>query len=82
MKNTDFTANDLGILTAHLVIAAEAAGVSSCILGWRNEETLREALGIRDPVRIPVVVAIGYAKAGDPVRPKNRKPLEETFLLL
>lgn len=82
MKNTDFTANDLGILTAHLVIAAEAAGVSSCILGWRNEEKLREALGIRDPVRIPVVVALGYAKAGDPVRPKNRKPLEETFLLL
>lgn len=81
MKNTDFTANDLGILTAHLVIAAEAAGVSSCILGWRNEEKLREALGIRDPVRIPVVVALGYAKAGDPVRPKNRKPLEETFLL-
>lgn len=82
MKNTDFTANDLGILTAHLVIAAEAAGVSSCILGWRNEEKLREALGIRDPVRIPVVVALGYAKAGDPVRPKNRKSLEETFLLL
>ena len=82
MKNTDFTANDLGILTAHLVIAAEAAGVSSCILGWRNEEKLREALGIRDPVRIPVVVALGYAKVGDPVRPKNRKPLEETFLLL
>ena len=82
MKNTDFTANDLGILTAHLVIAAEAAGVSSCILGWRNEEKLREALGIRDPVRIPVVVALGYAKAGDPDRPKNRKPLEETFLLL
>ena len=82
MKNTDFTANDLGILTAHLVIAAEAAGVSSCILGSRNEEKLREALGIRDPVRIPVVVALGYAKAGDPVRPKNRKPLEETFLLL
>lgn len=82
MKNTDFTANDLGILTAHLVIAAEAAGVSSCILGWRNEEKLRKALGIKDPVRIPVVVALGYAKAGDPVRPKNRKPLEETFLLL
>ena len=82
MKNTDCTANDLGILTALVVMAAEAAGGSSCILGWRNEEKLREALGIRDPVRIPVVVALGYAKAGDPVRPKNRKPLEETFLLL
>ena len=82
MKNTDFTANDLGILTAHLVLAADAAGVSSCILGWRDEEKLRSALSLKDNVRIPVVVALGYAKADDPIRPKKRKPFEETFTIL
>lgn len=82
MKGTDFTANDLGILTAHLVLAADAAGVSSCILGWRNEEKLRAVLGVGEKLRIPVVVALGYAKADDPVRPKKRKPLEETFTVL
>ena len=82
LKGTDFTANDLGILTAHLVLAAEGAGLASCILGWRDEDKLRAALGIREKVRIPVVVALGYAEAGDPIRPKKRKPLEETFTIL
>lgn len=82
MKNTDFTANDLGILTAHLVLAADAAGVSSCILGWRDEEKLRGLFGLKEQVRIPVVIALGYAKADDPIRPKKRKPFEETFTIL
>ncbi len=82
MKDTDFTANDLGILTAHLVLAAEGAGLASCILGWRSEEKLRAALGIMEKVRIPVVVALGYAKEDDPIRPKKRKPYEETLTIL
>ncbi len=81
MKGTDFTANDLGILTAHLVLAADAAGVASCILGWRNEEQLRALLGLGDKTRIPVVVALGYPKTED-IRPKQRKPLSETFTIL
>ena len=43
-KNTDFLHNDIGIMTAHLVLAAEAAGLATCILGWRSEEKLRAAL--------------------------------------
>ncbi len=82
MKDTDFTANDLGILTAHLVLAADAAGLASCILGWRNEDKLRGVLSIREKVRIPVVVALGYAKEDDPVRPKQRKPFGETLTIL
>lgn len=82
MKGTDFTANDLGILTAHLVLAADAAGLSSCILGWRNEDRLREVLGVGKETHIPVVVALGYAKEDDPIRPKKRKPYKETLLIL
>ena len=82
MKGTDFTANDLGILTAHLVLAADAAGLSSCILGWRNEDRLCEVLGVGKETHIPVVVALGYAKEDDPIRPKKRKPCEETLLIL
>lgn len=81
-KDTDFTANDLGILTAHLVLAAEAAGLATCILGWRNEKALRAALGLSDKTRVPHVVALGYPADGYPVRPKNRKPTEETFTLI
>ena len=82
MKGTDFTANDLGILTAHLVLAADAAGLSSCILGWRNEKKLCAALGIPEKTAIPVVVALGYPADGYEIRPKKRKSLEETLLIL
>ena len=81
-KDNDFTANDLGILTAHLVLAAESAGLGSCILGWRNEKELQTLLGVGKNVRIPHVVALGYPPEGYETRPKKRKPLEETFLAI
>lgn len=82
LKDNDFLHNDIGILVAHLVLAAEAAGLGSCILGWRNEKTLRTALELDDKAKIPEVVAIGYPEEGYPVREKKRKPLEDTFSFL
>ena len=75
----EFTANDLGILTAHLILAAESAGLKTCILGWRNEEKLRAVLGLAKDARIPEVVAVGYPKEGYHVREKKRKPTEKTL---
>ncbi len=80
-RENEFIANDLGILTAHLVLAAETMGVGSCILGWRQEDELRNALGLPQGARIPVVVALGYT-AEDTVRAKVRKPLSETYFRL
>ena len=82
LKDNDFLHNDIGILVGHLVLAAEAAGLGSCILGWRNEKTLRTALGLDEKAKIPEVVAIGYPEEGYPVREKKRKPLEETYVFL
>ena len=82
LKDQNFTPGDIGIMTAHLVLAAEAAGLASCILGWRSEKKLRPLLGLPEEVRIPCVVALGYAKEDDPIRPKKRKPTEETLTFL
>lgn len=81
-KENEFVKNDLGILTAHLTLAAEAAGVGSCILGWRDEEKLRSLLGLEKGAVIPEVVVLGYPAEGYPVREKKRKPLKDTFALL
>lgn len=81
-KDNDFTHNDIGILTAHLVLAAEAAGLQSCILGWRNEKKLCEALNLSKDVRIPEVVALGYATEGYELRPKKRKDDRETLVFI
>lgn len=81
-KENEFVRNDLGILTAYLVLAAQAAGVGSCIIGWRDEDKLRGLLGLKEKVRIPLVVALGYPAEGYPVREKKRKPQDETFALI
>lgn len=82
MTGTDFTANDLGIFTAHLVLAADAAGLASCILGWRDEKALCKVLGLPEKTQIPVVVALGYAEDGYEIREKKRKSLDETLVML
>lgn len=81
-KENEFLRNDLGILTAHLILAAESLGVGSCILGWRNEEKLREILQLGKKSLVPEVVVLGYPAEEYPVREKKRKPLDETFTLL
>lgn len=78
----DFVHNDIGILTAHLILAADAAGLGSCILGWRNEKAIRAALDLGEKARIPHVVAIGYPPEDYPVRPKKRKDTKDVFTFI
>ena len=81
-KDNDFTHNDIGMLTAHLVLAAEAAGLQTCILGWRNEKKLQEALGLPKGTKIPHAIAVGYATEGYEVRDKKRKNEKDTLFFV
>ena len=78
LTGRDFVGNDLGLMCAHLVIAAEAAGISTCILGNFNEKKLKELLDIPEKHKVCLVVAMGYAKADDVIRTKKRKDVSET----
>lgn len=82
VKGNDFLRNDLGILTAHLVLAADAAGLGSCIIGWRDEKKVREVLGIDKNLYVPLVVSLGYPPEGYETREKKRKPLDNVFQLI
>ena len=75
VKDQDYRSIDIGIASAHLVLAAAERGLASCILGWFDEKKLRELLGVKGRIRL--VIALGYAAEGDPVRPKKRKTLDE-----
>ncbi len=72
---------DLGIATAHICLAATEQGLSSCIVGWMDEQKLHELLLIPQDTPIRLILCIGYA-ANDTLRPKKRKELAEitTFL--
>lgn len=74
MKN-DYRSMDIGIVTAYLTAEAAAQGLGTCILGWLDNDKLRSLCGLEGTARL--VIAMGYAKEGDPLREKKRKPMEE-----
>ena len=75
VKNNDYRSIDIGIATAYLTAEATAQGLSTCILGWLDDEKLRSLCGLEYPVRL--VITLGYAKECDKLRDKKRKELAE-----
>lgn len=75
VKQKDYAQMDLGVVAAHITLAAHAEGLGSCILGWFNEPRMRELLSIPNSKRVWLDIAIGYSV--QPLRPKKRKLLED-----
>lgn len=79
VKGNDYRSMDIGIAAAYLTAEATAQGLSTCILGWLDDEKLRSLCGLDHPVRL--VITLGYAKADDKLRNKKRKDLEDLFTI-
>lgn len=75
VKNNDYRSIDIGIVAAYLTAEAAAQGLSTCILGWLDDGKIREICGLNYPVRL--VITLGYARDGDPLRKKVRKDMTE-----
>ena len=75
VKNNDYRSIDIGIAAAYLTAEATAQGLSTCILGWLDDEKLRKIAGVDAPVRL--VVTVGYAKEGESLRKKTRKDISQ-----
>ena len=71
VKGNDYRSIDIGIAAAYLTAEATAQGLGTCILGWFDDGELRKLCDLEHPVRL--VITLGYAKEGDPLRPKKRK---------
>jgi len=87
-ENANFTSNvggwatnkhyphiDLGILAAHISLAAADEGLGSCIIGWCDEKKVQKALDIPKNKRVMLVILLGYS--AQPLREKKRKTKEE-----
>ena len=75
VKGNDYRSMDIGIAAAYLTAEAAAQGLGTCILGWFDDEKIRSICALEYPVRL--VITLGYAAEGDPLRPKKRKAQEE-----
>lgn len=74
LKGNDYRSIDIGIATAYLTAAATEVGLSTCILGWLDNDKLRSICGLDGAARL--VITLGYQK-DDKIRDKKRKSMEE-----
>ena len=74
VKGNDYRSIDIGITTAYLTAEATAQGLSTCILGWFDDDKVRKICGIDQSVRL--VITLGYAK-DEALRNKKRKGISE-----
>ena len=75
VKKNDYRSIDIGIVTAYITAEAAAQGIGSCILGWLDDDKIREICSLDEPVRL--VITLGYPKDDDKLRPKKRKDIDE-----
>lgn len=74
VKGNDYRSIDIGIAAAYLTAEATAQGLGTCILGWLDDEKIRNICDLDHPVRL--VITVGYPK-DETIRPKKRKDLPE-----
>ena len=76
-QRQDFASIDIGLSVSQFCYAALEQGLSTCILGWLNEKKIKALLSLPESCRVRLVLCVGYAAEGDPLRKKVRKSTEE-----
>lgn len=75
VKNKHYPHIDLGIVAAHISLAATDEGLGSCIIGWCDEKKIQKTLDIPKNKRVMLVILLGYSAQA--LREKKRKTKEE-----
>ena len=75
VKGNDYRSIDIGIAAAYITAEAAAQGLGSCILGWFDDDKIRQLCNLNGAVRL--VITLGYAKPDDKLRAKKRKDMDE-----
>ena len=72
VKKRQFNLIDVGIAAEHFCLQAVEEGLGTCMLGWFDEEGVKDLLSIPRKRRIDLIIAVGYS-AAEEIRPKKRK---------
>jgi nitroreductase len=77
MKDREFPLIDIGIAAEHFCLQATEEGLGTCMLGWFNEQPIKELLKIPRHKRIGLLITLGYFPEDYLLRKKIRKGFEE-----
>lgn len=75
VKKNDYRSIDIGILAAYITAEACSQGLGSCILGWFDDEKIRNICSLDKPIRL--VITLGYPSENDKLRGKKRKNIDD-----
>lgn len=75
LKHNDYRSIDIGILSAYITAEATVQNLGTCILGWFDNNKIRQICGLEGDVRL--VITLGYPHKQDSLRAKKRKDLSE-----
>jgi nitroreductase len=73
LKDREFPLIDIGIAAEHFCLQASEEGLGTCMLGWFNEEPIKELLKVPKHKRIGLLITLGYAPEDYRLRQKIRK---------
>ena len=80
IKKNDYRSIDIGILAAYITAEATAQGLGSCILGWLDDDEIRQICNLDAPVRL--VITLGYPKEDGKLREKKRKTIDDLVKII
>ena len=77
VKKKEWPLIDIGITAEHFCLQASELGLATCMIGWFDEDKLKKLLHIPSGNSIGLLISLGYAPEGYPLRTKIRKPINE-----
>lgn len=75
LKGIDYRSIDIGIVAAYITAEAAAQGLGTCMIGWLDDDKIRQASGVNSKVHL--VISLGYPDEKDTLRTKKRKEHNE-----
>lgn len=73
IKQREFPLIDIGIAAEHFCLQAAELGLGTCMVGWFDEKVIKQLLNIPRSTRVALLITLGYAVEGYPLRSKKRK---------
>jgi len=77
IKNKEYPLMDIGIAAEHFCLQAAEEGLGSCMLGWFDEQGVKELIGVPENKTVPLLITLGYTPEDYKTRKKIRKPFDK-----
>ena len=79
IKEKEYPLIDIGIAAEHICLQAAEEGLGSCMLGWFDEQAVKNILNIPEKKSIPLLITIGYTPENYKHRKKIRKSIDKVL---